>query len=380
MWVPLLNDRLAKTWMNGAFKPSHRQQQQNKLSKPFSRNRAFAKRKKSNNLPQQRHRNFPFSALIAVLAGCLFSSLEAILIFYSHFCTTFTTTFLMNEFRLKIVYCKSSSKSSASLTALVSSPAAVPVTSSSVTTTTIIIASGNKQSSIISKLTTPASNNNNNHLRTYNNSSKSNKVFLYYTPRDPRLRIFQEKTKKSPLENSENRSSSSSANNIRPTQCFSSCSSSGSNYKPRHQVSYARCDTNLNNFNCKSLLKLIDDLCNYGEVIGGGKTINFISNYKQQQQEKSAIENLEIICDTYIYHQNNQLNHQVKEKSETAIVAVTATHFDSIQAIVALERHLAELTVVTYIGYILSFFLTTSKQSNNPALKISSRIIAYEKI
>lgn len=260
----------------------------------------------------------------------------------------------MNEFRLRNVYCKSSSKSSTSLTALVSSSAAV--TSSSVTTT-IIIASGNKQSSIISKLTTPASNNNNNHLRTYNNSSKSNKVFLYYTPRDPRLRIFQEKTKKSPLENSENRSSSSSANNIRPTQCFSSCSgssgSSGSSYKPRHQVSYSRCDTNLNNFNCKSLLKLIDDLCNYGEVIGGGKTINFISNNNKQQKQQSAIENLENICDTYIYHQNNQLNHQVKEKGETAIVATTATHFDSIQAIVALQRHLAEIVLVTYIGYIL---------------------------
>ncbi|XP_043662846.1 uncharacterized protein LOC122626593 [Drosophila teissieri] len=63
----------------------------------------------------------------------------------------------------------------------------------------------------------------NNNPRTYNNSGKSNKVFLHYIPRDPRLRIFN---KTATLNKHSNRTLSE--------------------------------------------LNITEDLCNYGELIGGG--------------------------------------------------------------------------------------------------------------
>ncbi|XP_044249317.1 uncharacterized protein [Drosophila takahashii] len=62
----------------------------------------------------------------------------------------------------------------------------------------------------------------NNNPRTYNNSGKSNKVFLHYIPRDPRLRIFH---KTATLNKHSNRTLSE--------------------------------------------LNITEDLCNYGELIGG---------------------------------------------------------------------------------------------------------------
>ncbi|XP_016991473.1 uncharacterized protein LOC108053367 [Drosophila rhopaloa] len=66
-------------------------------------------------------------------------------------------------------------------------------------------------------------NSQNNNPRTYNNSGKSNKVFLHYIPRDPRLRIFN---KTATLNKHSNRTLSE--------------------------------------------LNITEDLCNYGELIGGG--------------------------------------------------------------------------------------------------------------
>ncbi|XP_037716685.1 uncharacterized protein LOC119551417 [Drosophila subpulchrella] len=65
-------------------------------------------------------------------------------------------------------------------------------------------------------------NSQNNNPRTYNNSGKSNKVFLHYIPRDPRLRIFN---KTATLNKHSNRTLSE--------------------------------------------LNITEDLCNYGELIGG---------------------------------------------------------------------------------------------------------------
>ncbi|KAI8037218.1 hypothetical protein M5D96_009969 [Drosophila gunungcola] len=72
-------------------------------------------------------------------------------------------------------------------------------------------------------------NSQNNNPRTYNNSGKSNKVFLHYIPRDPRLRIFN---KTATLNKHSNRTLSE--------------------------------------------LNITEDLCNYGELIGGGsaETVN----------------------------------------------------------------------------------------------------------
>ncbi|SPP74186.1 uncharacterized protein LOC117578795 [Drosophila guanche] len=68
----------------------------------------------------------------------------------------------------------------------------------------------------------------NNNPRTYNNSSKSNKVFLHYIPRDPRLRILQR------------------------TAALN---------KPLKHSRYTL-----------SELNITEDLCNYGELIGGNNT------------------------------------------------------------------------------------------------------------
>lgn len=147
-------------------------------------------------------------------------------------------TVLMNDFRLKTFYCKltkqpkTSSSASASLTFLSTTTSSSSSTTSATTTTSSV--------SLLS------SSNNNNHNRTYNNSSKSNKVFLYYTPRDPRLRIFL-KTKhfnRPVLQSQFNNKNNNNSQTVCSKKVF-----------------------NLKNNN--SLLKATDDLCNYGELIGG---------------------------------------------------------------------------------------------------------------
>ncbi|XP_017106814.2 uncharacterized protein [Drosophila bipectinata] len=80
-----------------------------------------------------------------------------------------------------------------------------------------------KSSYRASKPTASFDNSQNNNPRTYNNSGKSDKVFLHYTPRDPRLRILNK---------------------------------TATLNKPLNRT--------------LSELNITEDLCNYGELIGGG--------------------------------------------------------------------------------------------------------------
>ncbi|XP_017024610.1 uncharacterized protein [Drosophila kikkawai] len=70
----------------------------------------------------------------------------------------------------------------------------------------------------------------NNNPRTYNNSGKSNKVFLHYIPRDPRLRIFNK---------------------------------TATLNKPLNRTTLSE-------------LNITEDLCNYGELIGGSAKVNLV--------------------------------------------------------------------------------------------------------
>ncbi|KAH8309262.1 hypothetical protein KR059_007575 [Drosophila kikkawai] len=70
----------------------------------------------------------------------------------------------------------------------------------------------------------------NNNPRTYNNSGKSNKVFLHYIPRDPRLRIFNK---------------------------------TATLNKPLNRTTLSE-------------LNITEDLCNYGELIGGSAQVNLV--------------------------------------------------------------------------------------------------------
>lgn len=117
-------------------------------------------------------------------------------------------------------------------------------TKTTTTTTTPTLGSSNKKQknkrsssssgNCNNKSTKTFDNSNNNNPRTYNNSSKSNKVFLHYIPRDPRLRIF-------------NRTATLN----------------------KHLEHTRR---------TPSELTKIEDLCNYGELIGGSLSDNNNNN------------------------------------------------------------------------------------------------------
>lgn len=146
-----------------------------------------------------------------------------------------TLTFLMKDFRLKSPYL------AAKTTTTLTKNTTTPETTKTTTTTPTLGSSNKKQrnkrngSNCNNKSsTTTFDNSNNNNPRTYNNSSKSNKVFLHYIPRDPRLRIF-------------NRTATLN----------------------KHLEHTRR---------TASELTKIEDLCNYGELIGGSVSdsgINF---------------------------------------------------------------------------------------------------------
>lgn len=132
-----------------------------------------------------------------------------------------TLTFLMKDFRLKSPYFAAKTTTNTK-----------PETTKTTTTTPTFGSSNKKQKNKRSssgncnnKSTKTFDNSNNNNPRTYNNSSKSNKVFLHYIPRDPRLRIF-------------NRTATLN----------------------KHLEHTRR---------TPSELTKIEDLCNYGELIGG---------------------------------------------------------------------------------------------------------------
>ncbi|KAH8394943.1 hypothetical protein KR222_011786, partial [Zaprionus bogoriensis] len=151
-----------------------------------------------------------------------------------------TLTFLMNDFRLKSLFratkttTKKSTPAALAPTTTTTTTTTTPIaTATTTTTTTPTLGSSNRKpknkrsASCNNKSTrTTFDNSNNNNPRTYNNSSKSNKVFLHYIPRDPRLRIF-------------NRTATLN----------------------KHLEQTRR---------TLSELTIIEDLCNYGELIGGG--------------------------------------------------------------------------------------------------------------
>lgn len=341
MWVPLLIETFAKTWMNGVFKPSQQ---------PSSEE--ASEKHKSNIIIQLHYLNTSTShtvlghhqkrnasslslssasvsvSLPVLVTGCLAIFFECL--------TGQLTTVLMNDFRLKTFYCKSSSKTSTSATATSVKPTSA---SASATLTTLSI------SRIGNKLT-PTSNN--NHLRTYNNSSKSNKVFLYYTPRDPRLRIFH-KTKQLShrpqcCEVSTTTTSSTSIHRRRRCRC-SSDNHSNSNSK----------------FSNNSLLKITDDLCNYGELIGGhsynsgefvySKTSGeYTRNINKQEKPKSANSRIKSIlnnsnnCDRKSLNKREEKSEELTSDNKYVVVFATADIiFDTALAIIIVhERHLAE--------------------------------------
>lgn len=114
----------------------------------------------------------------------------------------------------------------------------------------------------------------NNH-RTYNNGSKSNKVFLHYTPRDPRLR----------------------------------------NVSENQEILI-----NKHHFDSVSELKITEDLCAYGEVIGGTSTI--ITTTTIQYNIVSAYLPIYCDCNKIIncckYTCNINKNNNSKFESESA--------------------------------------------------------------
>lgn len=156
-----------------------------------------------------------------------------------------TLTFLMKDFRLKSPYIAAKTTTTTNTPETTTTPEATPTLGSSSKKQK----NNNKRSSSSNcnnkkstTTTTSFDNSNNNNPRTYNNSSKSNKVFLHYIPRDPRLRIFKrtatlnkhlEQTRRTPSE-----------------------------------------------------LTKIEDLCNYGELIGGSVTDNYNTNKLINKQLK----------------------------------------------------------------------------------------------
>ncbi|XP_032591451.2 integrator complex subunit 5-like protein [Drosophila grimshawi] len=160
-----------------------------------------------------------------------------------------TLTFLMNDYRLKSLY-RATKTTSPTKTTAAAAAAATTAAAAAATTTTPVGSSirkltGNNNKSSI----TFDSNNNNKNPRTYNNSSKSNKVFLHYIPRDPRLRIF-------------NRTATLN----------------------KHLAA-------LHSQRTLSELNITEDLCNYGELIGGSDYYNYDNSkhYKSQQEFKFQV-------------------------------------------------------------------------------------------
>lgn len=350
MWVPLLIETFAKTWMNGVFKPSQQPSSEEASEKHKSNiiillHYLNTSTSTSHTLGHHQKRNASSlslsSASVSVslpvlVTGCLAIFFECL--------TGQLTTVLMNDFRLKTFYCKSSSKTSTSATA---TSAKLTSTSTSATLTTLSI------SRIGNKLT-PSSNN--NHLRTYNNSSKSNKVFLYYTPRDPRLRIFH-KTKQL---------------SHRPQCCevsttTTTTTSSTSIHRRRRRC---RCssDNNSNSnskFSNNSLLKITDDLCNYGELIGGhsynsgefvySKTCGeYKTNINKQEKPKSANSGIKSIlnnsnnCDRKSLNKREEKREDLTSDNKYVVVATADIIFDTALAIIIVfERHLAEFLLAS---------------------------------
>ncbi|XP_023302798.2 putative uncharacterized protein DDB_G0281251 [Lucilia cuprina] len=255
-------------------------------------------------------------------------------------------TVLMNDFRLKTFYCKSSKSSKSnktikkSSTKLVSKTYSTTLTSaaiiklklSSTLTTTNTNSSSFTPTSAAAAFATSAtllkvkSSKNNNHNRTYNNSSKSNKVFLYYTPRDPRLRILI-KTK---------------------------------HFSKRPQQQQQSQVYNINCCNNKSLFKVLSDLCNYGELIGGqtnsgvNKTIvkQLTNNKNNNNHNKANLNKTKEICDNLIKTSDNLI------VATAASAAIETSSADVLIVILTVVAVISEYTkeLLKFIEILLSFY------------------------
>ncbi|XP_064543813.1 tubulin-specific chaperone C [Drosophila montana] len=160
-----------------------------------------------------------------------------------------TLTFLMNDFRLKSLY-RATKKTTTTTTAAAAAAATTTALGSSIKKQKN--SSSNKKSSSTTtksttKTTTTFDNSNINNPRTYNNSSKSNKVFLHYIPRDPRLRIF-------------NKTATLNKHLAHPERTLSE-------------------------------LNITEDLCNYGELIGGSDSDNNNNNNNNKNNNHNYYNN-----------------------------------------------------------------------------------------
>lgn len=243
-------------------------------------------------------------------------------------------TVLMNDFRLKTFYCKSSkttknkfnknktlkinnnktttTSTSSTLYSFKKTPhnSRFPLTnslinlkiSSTLSTPTFSSTAGGAAAASAVAFATSAtlllqqtSSKNNNHHRTYNNSSKSNKVFLYYTPRDPRLRIF-----------------------LKTKHLFN---------RPQQQqpqlINTIKNIHNSNNSCClKSVKSLLSDLCNYGELIGGSiqKSGEYKNNFSENNNKTIVKQLNSVNCNLYKPKKDNCDNL----KSDSLIIVATA--------------------------------------------------------
>ncbi|XP_065370419.1 uncharacterized protein LOC135962425 [Calliphora vicina] len=331
MRVNVSKASISKTFMYGLKVSLQRQlTKSNKISLEFYLNLASAK---------QFVVALTILAEFATFANLLLPALLLLLLnIFISFNVFSRLTVLMNDFRLKTFYYKSSKSSKSNKTIKTSitsssksktfssvltsaSTINLKLSATSITLTSSAAAAAFTTSAALFK---QSSSKNNNHNRTYNNSSKSNKVFLYYTPRDPRLRIFL-KTKH--FFN-------------RPQQ------------QQQSQLSKSKSKSKSQEYNCccpldKSLFKVLSDLCNYGELIGGGhksgeynsgdkhtivKQLNSANNYNNNNN----LNKTQLICDNST------------ETSDNLIVATTA-------ACAAIETNIsANILIVIIIVAVIS--------------------------
>ncbi|KAH8370142.1 hypothetical protein KR093_002287, partial [Drosophila rubida] len=151
--------------------------------------------------------------------------------FFSCWSVINTLTFLMNDFRFKSLYRATKTTNTTTTTTTATNTSTLNKTilttspEDSIKKSRKSRRSSNKTTTSSTTTSSAFDNSSNNNPRTYNNSSKSNKVFLHYIPRDPRLRIF-------------NRTATLNKHLAHPRRTLSE-------------------------------LNITEDLCNYGELIGG---------------------------------------------------------------------------------------------------------------
>lgn len=351
---------ISKTFMSGLKVSPKKQKQQRQLNKSNNKSLEFYLKlvkifKNTLNKPQQ------LVALTILKEFATFATKTTtrttttipLLILVQQIFISFNVfsrlTVLMNDFRLKTFYCKSSKTNKNKFNnknKLITNINTTTTTSTNKFTNSLLnLKISSTLSSTTSSSTAAASavafatsntllllQQNNNHHRTYNNSSKSNKVFLYYTPRDPRLRIFL-KTKhlyKRPQQQQQQKFSLINTIKISNNSKKSCC--------------------------LKSVKSLLSDLCNYGELIGGipnpncggeYKNINrnsFSENYKTIVKQLNSLINCDLnkpkpeICDNF-----NSDNLIIVATAGAAIVTISANILFVIFSVAVLSEYAQEL-------------------------------------